>query len=58
MPTIPCERDVFGRRRVIERVPLAEKLGVGHLQFESVALKSGTTACRTAPAPCSGALFS
>jgi hypothetical protein len=31
---------MFRRRRLIERVPLAEKLGVGHLQFECVALEN------------------
>jgi hypothetical protein len=31
---IPLRRDVFRRWRVIERVPLVEKLGVGHFQSE------------------------
>jgi hypothetical protein len=43
---IPLRRDVFGRCRVVERVPLAEKLGVGHLQFECVALENGFELCR------------
>ena len=38
MRTIPCGGITFRRRRVIERVPVAESLGVGHLQFECVAL--------------------
>jgi hypothetical protein len=55
---IPNSRDVIRRGRVIERVPLAEKLGVGHLQFEGVALEKQPENCFELPRrPRDGALL-
>jgi hypothetical protein len=54
---IPLRRDVFRRGRVIERVPHAEKLGVGHLQFECVALETVNSLSNCPGALATGALF-
>jgi hypothetical protein len=57
--TIPGRRDVLRRRRVIERMPLAEKLEIGHLQFDSVAPKMVQQLVELCPgALATGALFS
>jgi hypothetical protein len=53
--SIPLRRDVIGRRHVIERMPLAEKLGVGHLQSEGAALETVYSLSNSALA--TGALF-
>jgi hypothetical protein len=47
--SIPSRRDVFRGRRVVERVPLAEKLGIGHLRSESVALEKQLENCFELP---------
>jgi hypothetical protein len=50
MRAIPLWRDVIGRR-----MPLAEKVGVRHLQFDSATLGNSLSNCPGAP--CSKALF-
>jgi hypothetical protein len=56
--TIPVRRDVFRRRRMVERVPLAKKLGVGHFQFECVALETMHSLSNCPGALLRGALLS